>query len=148
MKVILLKDVHGTGKRGEVKDVADGYARNFLLKKKLARAATTDAVSAVNARRDKKDRESNKVEQEHRQKISKLNGEDIEVEGKINDDGKLYATVTAKKLAAQISKQCSVVVEHKYIKIESPIKEIGEHRATVDFGNGFSTELNIIVSEG
>ena len=148
MKLILLKDVKGTGKAGEVKDVSDGYARNFLFPRKLAKIATDQAISTVKHREQKKQRAHEREEKEQRSVLNKLKGTELEIKGKINDDGRLYAAITPRKVSTALKKEFQLDVDPKFIEIESPIKEIGEHRVRLNFGPALTDELSIIVSEG
>ncbi|MFH1286303.1 MAG: 50S ribosomal protein L9 [Candidatus Magasanikbacteria bacterium] len=146
MKVILQKDVPGTGKKGDIKDVADGYARNFLFKKKLAVRATASRVID----QERKIKSSTKQEEKslnQAQKIAqKLDGREIEVTVKVNDEGRLYAALGAKDIAKEIKKQMKIIVEPDRIKPEFPIKETGEHRVTVHIGHGIEADITIIVA--
>ncbi len=148
MKVILLKDIKGTGRRGDIKIVADGFARNFLLKKGLARIATLDAIRSARNKVRKSEKVLNKEDVANKKIIEKIKGKELEITGKINEEGRLYASITQKKISTEVSKQMKVKVDPKVIDIESPIKEIGEHRVKVDFGGGLSAEISVIVSEG
>ena len=134
MKVILLKDIKGTGRRGDIKIVADGFARNFLLKKGLARIATLDAIRSARNKVRKSEKVLNKEDVANKKIIEKIKGKELEITGKINEEGRLYASITQKKISTEVSKQMKVKVDPKVIDIESPIKEIGEHRVKVDFG--------------
>ncbi|GEM_PF-40119 len=147
MKVILLKDVPGTGKRGEIKEVADGYAHNFLIKKKLAEPASKQSVRSVQEKEAKKLRDNQKNRQRTEQMVSRLDGAEIEVSEKTNDEGRLYAAITAQKLSSYIQKKCGITVDPKQIIIEDPIKEIGDHRVRIDLGYGLEAELSVIVSD-
>jgi len=146
MKVILLQNIPGTGEKGEVKDVSDGYARNFLLQKKLARHATASALAALKKDEEKKKRENEK-ELNNAQKLAiKLDGAEIEVKGKVSDGGTLYAAIKSEMIADGIKKQFNLLVKASQIVIDTPIKDVGEHKARVEFGHGLEAELTIIVS--
>lgn len=146
MKVILLKDVHGTGKRGDIKNVADGYARNFLLKNKLARPATKDAVSQLEKQDQKRAKANEQELKEFQGAASKLDGAQVEVQAKGSPEGTLYAAIGARKLADAIAKQHGITLKPKQLEISNPIKEIGEHSLKAVFGHGLEAELTALVS--
>ncbi|MBU0597188.1 50S ribosomal protein L9 [Patescibacteria group bacterium] len=146
MKVIFLQDVLGSGKKGEIKEVADGYARNFLLKKNLAKIATSTLVVNVE-KKTKKQKKQNFEELKENQKIaSTLDGVEVEVKAKASDGGTLYAAIGGRKLVDEIKRQFGVDIKMGQIKTESQIKEIGEHKIKIEFGDGLEADLSIIVS--
>lgn len=147
MKVILLKNVPGTGAKGDIKDVADGYARNFLLKKKLAKMATKDAVGDLKKQEEKKKKLSEQELKENQVLAGKIDGANIEIKAKVSGGGVLYAGVKAEEIVDAVKKQLSLNINSKQVKIEKPIKELGEHRIIIEFGHGLEAELNIAVSE-
>lgn len=148
MKVILLRDVQGTGKKGDVKDVAAGYARNFLMKRGLARIATPMAVSDMEKRREKGVKQELQDLKTIQERAAQVDGAAIEIAAKANADSRLYAALSATKIAREIRNQLGISVESKQIRLASPIKEIGEHHAKVAFGHGLEADLAVIVSEG
>lgn len=147
MKVILLKDVAGTGKKGEIKDVADGYGRNFLIKNKLALVATAQSEQQAKAQQVKKEKEKRREEQGERVAVTRLQGAELEMTGRVTEEGRLYAAITPKKIADHIKQAFGLSIDPQIIVLDSPIKEIGEHRAEVDFGGGLSATFSVIVSE-
>jgi large subunit ribosomal protein L9 len=147
MKVILLKDVPGTGRKGEIKQVADGYARNFLIKKNLARVATTEVVGKIVAKEEKIVKTNKKELQESQKNASKLDGREIEIIEKASEEGNLYAAVNANKIVKEVKKQLGVDIKSKQVKIETPIKELGEHEVCLTFSQGLEADLRVIVSE-
>jgi large subunit ribosomal protein L9 len=147
MKIILLKDIQGTGKKGEIKDVADGYARNFLLKQNFARLATDRAVEHLTSRTQKKQKQKMIDESRHKIIINKLNNKKVSLAEKVNEEGKLYAAINKKKISSAIEVQFNIFVDPKYIEINSPIKEIGEHRIRISFGGKMFADISVVVSE-
>ena len=146
MKVIFLSDVPGSGKKGEIKDVADGYARNFLLKKKLAELATKSVLSSINVQEKKKKRLNQDELRNFQKSASTLDGVEVEVSAKGSPGGKLYASVGAKKLADLIEKQYGVKLTIKQINIPEAIKEVGNHPVKIEFGHGLEAKLDVAVS--
>lgn len=146
MKVILIKDVQGTGKRGEVKNVADGYARNFLLLRGLAKPATKEALEdrqAIELREKKKAEEELKLNQEL---ASRLDGAEIELSGKVSTAGTLYAGITGGMIASGIKKQLGATVNPKQVRLPSPIKDTGEHHVIIELGHGLEADVQVNVS--
>lgn len=148
MKVILLKDVHGTGKKGEIKDVADGFGRNFLIKNYFAILATPQATQKLKEEADRLLKVKKDELRGDRKIIAVLQNREIDMSAKINEDGRLYAAITPKKIADHILKTEKLMVPHDAIVLDEPIKEIGEHRVDLDLGPGLTACFYIIVSEG
>ena len=147
MKVIFLQDVQGTGIRGEIKNVADGYARNFLFSKNLARQATPEALNEEKVKEEKRLKDSNVELNLAQKKAGKLDGAGVVITEKINDKGKLYSAVGGKKIAEAIKKQLKVDIKPNQIEIGQAIKEAGEHNVLIKFPHGLEAELQVSVSE-
>lgn len=146
MKVVLLKDIPGTGKKGEIKEVADGYARNFLLKQNLAKVASKEIMAELKAREEKIKRQMERELKENQETASKVDGAEIEIKGKASNAGTLYSAISAEKIAQEVKKQLGVNLKTEQIVIKSPIKEAGEQKVLIRFGHGLEAELRVIVS--
>lgn len=147
MKVIFLSDVSGTAKKGEIKDVSDGFARNYLLKNNLAKPATVVALGELKAQAAKKEK-NQKAEQQVFEKLARrLQGQKLTVVEKATPDGKLYAAVNGLKLAAALKSQMGTEVDPKLIKTPQPIKQLGTHDLIVSFPHGLNAVLTVIVSD-
>lgn len=125
MRVILLKDVPGTGKTGEIKEVADGYARNYLIPKGLAKPATESEIKRI---------ENEKVMKEHKENLAKKRSEELlrqlqrkihKIEAKTGVGGKLFGALTSAVLAELLSKSVGTEIDKRWIELEKPIKEVG-----------------------
>ncbi len=147
MKVIFLADVQGTAKKGEIKEVSDGFARNFLLKNNLAKLATAGAVNELKASAVKKQKEEESELRQWQREAARLDGQEVFVVEKATPDGKLYAAVGGTKLAAALKSQVGAVVDPKLIKTPKPIKQLGTHDFVVSFPHGLDAELTVTVSE-
>lgn len=147
MKVILLKNVPGTGNAGDVKEVADGFARNFLLKKNLAKLATEKGMDDLNAAENKRKKEMERDLKENQKKASMIDGEHIDIMAKVNDKGILYAAVNSDEIVKTIKKILKIDIKSEQINIKKPIKELGEHTVLIEFGHGLEAELNLTVTE-
>lgn len=146
MKVLLLADVKGTAKKGEIKEVSDGFARNFLFKNNLAKPATPGAVEEQKAMSARKIKEAEKNLKQVKKEIAHLNGQEIRVAEKATSDGKLYAAVTGVKLSIAITAQLGLTVDPKQIVTPKPIKQLGTHNFLVNFPHGLRAELSVAVS--
>ena len=144
MKVILLKDVEKLGKKGDIKEVSDGYARNFLFIKKLAVLATNKAVKELEKQ---KELEAQKAEEDLKvveEIVSQIDGLEIEVPTKIDETGKLYGSINEVKIS-QIFKDKGMEIKKKQIKIPQPIKEIGEYPVIITFDHGLEADIKLII---
>lgn len=147
MKIILLKDVSGTGKKGQVLEVADGFARNFLIKKGLGEVATKSAMSALVEQDAKKKKQSEQELEENQKMAQKIDGVEIEIVAKVNDEGTLYAAITPQKIVQELKKQVGVQISFKQVVIFKPIKDTGDHEVKVKFSHGLESDLRVIVSQ-
>lgn len=146
MKVVLLKDILGTGKKGEIKDVADGYARNFLLKKNLAKLATSDVLAGLKAEEERRKKQMEKELKENQEIAGKLDGAEIEIKAKTSEAGTLYSAVSASKIVQEVKKSFGLNLKPEQVVIKEPIKEIGEKKVLVKFGHGLEAEMRLIIS--
>ena len=134
MKVVFLKDVGGVAPRGTIKDVADGYALNFLIPRKLAEQATADKVARVQA--EMKVTAASEAERKAKGSAwaKQLDGKTVIVSAKANDKGHLYKQLSSDIVAEAIKKEFNIDVEASAIIFATHIKEIGESKGTVKFG--------------
>lgn len=147
MKVILVKDVKGSGKAGDTLNVAEGYARNFLLKNGLAVEAS---AKNLNELAGKKASEQHKldVEKAENEKIAAaLEGKDVTITAKAGQGGKLFGAVKTFAVAEAIAKQHSIKIDKKKIVMNSEIKSFGDFEATIKMSQGVSCKLTVRVVE-
>lgn len=144
MKVILLKDVKGAGKKDEVINTSDGYARNFLFPRKLAEEATDNNVHRVNlkneAERKRKLEETEKAQAQAKELKNKV----INIKTKSGEGGRLFGSITSKDIAEEIKKQLNLEIDKKKLVIDS-IKQLGEYTAELKLYPEISTTIKIIV---
>ena len=146
MKVILLKDVKGTGKLGEVKEVADGYTRNFLLSKGLALEATPKNLSDLAGKKSSEQHKKD-VEKANAQEIAdSINKKKITIKAKAGQGGKLFGSVTSGNIADVIEKQLGFKVDKKKIS-SAEIKAFGTYEAEIRLYNGISAKVTVDVVE-
>jgi len=147
MKVILIKDVKGTGKRGEVKDVAAGYARNFLIARGLARQATEQVLKKI-IKQEQKEVKVQKAGLDASQKLAtSLEGLGVELTAKVNAEGKLYAAITPAAVVKALKEKGIDGVVSKQVSFADPIKEIGDHRVTIKLDHGLEAGVMVIVNK-
>jgi large subunit ribosomal protein L9 len=144
MKVILLQKVPGIGDIDDVKEVADGYARNFLFPRHLAVQASPQAVSEMKAHQKKISKESEQDLKDQQILAEKLDGLTLEVKEKGNDSGKLYAAIGPARLVSELKKK-GITVNRNQIEVE-PIKEAGDYEATIRLRHGLEATISITVS--
>ena len=147
MKVILLQDVKGQGKKGELVNVSDGYARNFLFPKKLAKeadaAAMTDLKNKEEAKKYKEECEK-AAAKELAQKLSSLT---VTVTAQAGADGRLYGSVTSKDVAEALQKQFGITVDKRKIEMPDSIKGFGSYALTVKVYTGIQGKLTLVVKD-
>ncbi len=131
MKIILIKDVPDLGDKGEILDVADGYARNYLMPRKLAVKATAGAIQQAAAMRQAVIDAAARARENADNLATALSGTRVVVAARAGDEGKLFGSIGAVDVAAAIAKFTGVEIDSKLIAIATPIKDIGLHEVTV-----------------
>ena len=147
MKVLLEQDVKGTGKKGEIVNVSDGYARNFLLPRKLATPADAAAVNAANISKSAAAHRKFQAGVAARDVAKQLEGAVLTVSANVGDNGKLFGTITGKEIAAALKEQKGIEVDKKKIALSEPIRSTGEFTAKVSLFENTSAVIAIVVKE-
>lgn len=147
MKVIFLQDVKGTAKKGDVKEVSDGYARNFLLGKGLAVEANAKNMSDLAGKKSSEQHKADVAKQEAEAAAAKIKGKKVICKSKAGQGGKLFGSVTAGNIADLISEQLGVKVDKKKVSIDTEIKSFGTYTAEVKFLAGISEKVTVEVTE-
>lgn len=147
MKVILQQDVKGQGKRGQLVNVSDGYARNFLFPQKLAIAASADNVNKMRMQ-DKAKKAQMEAEKAEAQEIAeKLKGIVVKIHAKAGAGGKLFGSVTSKEISEALQDQCGIAIAKAKIVQEEPIKSFGTFQLKCRLGYEITGTLNVVVIE-
>ena len=147
MKVILLQDVKGQGKKGQLIDVSDGYARNFLLPRKLAQEATADNIKTMKMN-DKAAQEKRQKEREQALALSKVLKEmTLTVMAKGGGAGRLFGSVTNAEIADALQKQHKIDMDKRKIVLKEPIKNVGTYTVTCKLGYEVNAELTVEIKE-
>lgn len=147
MKVILLSDVKGSGKKGDLVNVSDGYARNCLLPKKLAKEATPQAINELN---NAKKAQQFKIDEEIKQAKKDaeiIDGKLVKLAAKSGNGGRLFGSITAKEIATEIEKAYKIVVDKRKISLKNEIKSLGAYEFEVKLYNGVSAQMTVMVIE-
>lgn len=147
MKVILLKDVKGSGKAGDIINVSDGYARNFLIAKGVALEATAKNLNDLQGKKDSAQHKLDVEKAENLEIAKKLEGKEIVVKSKAGQGGKLFGAVTSATVSEKIKENFSLDVDKKKISLNSEIKTFGDFSATIKMSQGVSCSIKIRVVE-
>lgn len=146
MKVILLKDVKGQGKKGDIIEASDGYARNFLLPRKLAVEPTKTALNELKGQQDSKNYREQKELDEAKALAEKISAVNVKVSAKAGETGKLFGAVTSSEIADKLKMEHHIVVDKKKIVLSDPIKTTGEFTLPVKLHSKVTAELKVSVT--
>ena len=147
MKVILKADVKGKGKKGQMIEVAEGYARNFLMPKGLAVPATADAVNTMRLQEKAKAKADAEAKAASTEIAEKLKGVQVKVPSKGGEGGKLFGAVTGREIAAALKEQHGVDIDSKKLVLDEPIKSFGSYEVKAKLGFEISGTVYVIVTE-
>lgn len=148
MKVIFLKDVKGKGKKGEVKNVADGYAQNFLLKQGLAVEASNAAMSSLTAQKKKEAKQAEEELQQAKKLKEELEKLTVELSAKSGEGGRLFGSITSKQIAEALQKKHSIKIDKRKIELDDGIRSLGYTKVPVKLHSEVTASLNVHVKEG
>lgn len=146
MKVVLLADVKGKGKKGELCNVSDGYARNFLFPKKLAVEADNAALNELKNREESAAHHKSEEIKAANETAAKLEGKTVVIKAKAGSGGKLFGSVTSKEVAQEIGNTLGIVVDKKKMNMPD-IKNFGEYTAEIKLYQGITAKLTVKVTE-
>lgn len=145
MKVVLLQDVKGQGKKGDVVNVSDGYARNFLLPKKLAVEASAGKMKEIIQQRDAQARKKEKEEARARDLAARMQGIKVIIKAKVGEGGKLFGAVSNKDISENLAGQYGLDVDKKKILLKEPIKTLGEFKVNVWLYPSVQADITVLV---
>jgi large subunit ribosomal protein L9 len=132
MKVVFLEEVEGTARTGDVKNVADGFARNYLLPHKLAAPATKHYIAIAEQKATKEAKREDRLDGEARDRLFPLiDGQEMTIEVLVGEQGKLFGSVTSRDIAERLQKDTGVELEHRQVHLNQPIRAIGTHEVPV-----------------
>ncbi len=147
MKVVLLQDVKGTGKKGALVQVSDGYARNFLLPRKLAKEANAQVMSELKNAESAKEWRIRKETEEARANAASIEGKTLRLYAKAGQGGKLFGSITAKEVAEELKKNFHVDVDKRKILLDEDIRAFGTYECEVKLYAGISAKIYVLVGE-
>ena len=147
MKLLLEQDVKGTGKKGEIVDVSDGYARNFLLPRKLATPADAQAVNAANISKSAAAHKKFQAGVAARELAKQLEGAVITVKAKVGENGHLFGSITGKEVAAALAEQKQVEIDKMKIALTEPIRALGEYNIRVSLYENTFALVKVVVEK-
>ena len=145
MRVLLLKDVKGLGKAGEVKEVAGGYAANYLFPNKLAEQATEGSVKTAQQVKDAETRKAERKANEAKNFAAKLQGQTVVLKARSGEGDRLYGSITSQDVAEALTRSTGLRIDKRSVDMEHPIKSLGRHDVTLRFGGGLTATVSIVV---
>ena len=147
MKVIFLQDVRGQGKKGEMKEVSEGYGRNYLLPRKLAMEANKDNLNALALKEKAKKAQEAREKAQAQENADKLKDVVVTIRARSGGNGKLFGSVTSQEIADALKEQHGIEIEKNRIVQADPIKAFGSYEVKCKFGYGIDGTLNLLVIE-
>lgn len=148
MKVILLQDIKTIGKKGELATVSDGYARNYLFPRKLAKEANAQAMNEYNNAVSAEEFKVKTEKDTANANAQALNGKTIKLTAKAGANGKLFGKITAKELSEEVKKQYGISVDKRKITVSQDIKSYGSYNFDLKFYAGITATMTAVVSAG
>ena len=148
MKVILQQDVRGQGKKGQLVEVSDGYARNFLLPKKLAVPATAENVNTMKQQEKARQAQMAAEKAEAQALAEKMQGIQVKLAAKAGEGGRLFGAVTSKEIAEALSAQFGLNIAKTKLVLDEPIKSCGGYQIKAKLGYEIVGTVNVLVVEG
>lgn len=147
MKVILLKDVKGQGKKGEIVNVSDGYARNYLFPRNLAQEATAQNLNSAQVKQEAAAHKK-EMEKKNAQEMAKqLENKGVVIKAKCGSTGRLFGAITNAEIAEALNQQTGLELDKKKVVLANPIKELGEYTVTVKLYAGVQAKIGLKVEE-
>ncbi len=143
MKVILLQDIKNVGKKDEIINANDGYARNFLFPKNLAIESTKDNLLKLQAKKDSQKHKKNLEIEEFKKQAEKIKDITLEIKVKAGANGKIFGGVTSKEISEELKKQYKMEIDKKKINLKETIKNVGKFSIDIKFGEGVSAKLTL-----
>ena len=147
MKVIFTKDVSAKGKKGEIKEVADGYARNFLLPQGLALRATPAVIKAAESESEENARRQVREHEEQGEVIQRLTGEELHFKARADVKGHLHGAITSADIADELSRLVDFEINKKKVVLDEPLHQLGSHEIAVSLAKGSEAKITVIIEE-
>jgi len=145
MKVILLKDISGKGKAGEIKEVSQGFARNFLLPQGLALIATPAAIKQVEFRLQREENQEIVDQAKLAELAEQIKGSEIHFQARTGAGDRLFGSITAADIAEKLSQTMGSVVDKRKIDIDKPLRQVGSHEITIKLAKGLEPRITVVI---
>ena len=145
MKVILLQDVEGLGKAGDLKDVANGYARNYLLPRRLAAGATPELLANHQQRIAAEQRKREKQQESNQQQAERLGQVSLTFKARVGRQGRLYGSITSQDIAAGLRESEGITIDRRVIELREPIRTLGTFKVPVKLAQKLEPEITVNV---
>ncbi|ADU52428.1 LSU ribosomal protein L9P [Thermaerobacter marianensis DSM 12885] len=145
MKVVLLQDVKGLGRKGDVKDVADGYARNFLLPRGLAREATREVLNQLQQQEAARQRRAQQELDQARAMARRLEGQSVEVRARAGENGRLFGSVTSQDVAEALHRAFGVKIDRKRVDLPEPLRQLGSYGVALRLHPQVTCRITVVV---
>src|ERR671927_216326 len=145
MKIVLMKDVPNLGTAGEVKDVADGYARNYLMPKGFAVLATKGLIKQAQERAEAQRKREFKARTDAEALAQRINGQTVRFTARVGELDRLYGSITNVDIAEKLSSQLGIEVDRRRVELGDPIKRAGVYSVVVNLGHGLEPRINVVV---
>ena len=146
MRVILLQDIDNLGKKYEIKDVKDGYARNFLIPKGLVRPATEEALKWLKVQKEIAEKKANEGLKKIEEEVSKIDGVEVMISVKIGEKEQFFEKITTQKISEKL-KELGFEIKPVQIELENPLEELGEFPLKIKFEHNLEAEIRVIITE-
>ena len=147
MKVIFLEDVPKVARAGEIKEVADGYGRNFLIPRKLAMLAHSSAIGTTEVQHRIRAKEEAQLEVEMLELARQLEGKEIILKAKAGSKDRLYGSITSTDIASELENATGLVVDKRKIELAEPIRQLGSYEVTIRLGKDIVPKVKVTVTE-
>ena len=147
MRVIFLQDVPNVARAGEIKEVANGYARNFLIPRKLALLARAEVINTIGTQLEMQARGQTQTEAELLELANHLNGREVILEARIGAKDRLYGSITATDIAAELESATGLAVDKRKIELDEPIRQVGSYEIVIRLAKDIVPKIRVTVSE-
>ncbi|MFC1875534.1 50S ribosomal protein L9 [Chloroflexota bacterium] len=147
MKVVFLEDVPDVANSGDVKEVADGYARNFLIPRRLASLVNSQVTSQLEAQLSSRAEKQAQIAEEFTKTANRLDGREITLKAKVGAKGRLYGSITSADIADELSKTSDLVIDKRKIELPEPIRELGSFAITIRLAKDILPKIKVTVIE-
>jgi len=147
MKIVFLKDVSAKDKKGDIREVADGYARNFLLPKGLALPATPAAIKAAETQTEQRAQRQAREQEELNELARRLEGRELRFKARAGAKGRLHGAVTSADIAAELSRHMDYNVDKKRVELDEPLHHLGSYEVAISLTKGSEAKITVVIEE-